>query len=64
MKREIWRNYPVGEKQELVRSLMERDLLERTDGSRPDRQPGRCCPVGCRVPDFVKQAPFPREAAE
>ena len=64
MKREIWRNYPVGEKQELVRSLMERDLLERTDGSRPDRQPGRCCPVGCRVPDFVKQAPLPREAAE
>lgn len=64
MKREIWRNYPIGEKKDVVRDLMERDLLERTDGKRPDRQPGRCCTIGCRVPDFVKDVPIQREAAE
>ena len=64
MKREIWRNYPIGEKKDVVRDLMERDLLERTDGKPPDRQPGRCCTIGCRVPDFVKDVPITREAAE
>lgn len=52
MKREIWRQYPVYEKKEIVQKLTERDLLER-NGKKPDRQPGRCCTVGCRVPDFL-----------
>ncbi|MGY8962505.1 MAG: 4-hydroxyphenylacetate 3-hydroxylase C-terminal domain-containing protein, partial [Rhodospirillales bacterium] len=53
MKREIWRQYPVAEKKEIVQQLMDRDLLERKDGKQTDRQPGRCCTVGCRVPDFL-----------
>lgn len=64
MKREIWRNYPIAEKQEIVQQLMERDLLERTDGKDPDRQPGRCCPVGCRVPDFLQDGSERKQAAE
>lgn len=57
MKREIWRHYPVGEKKEIVERLIERDLVERTDGKQPDRQPGRCCPIGCRLPEFLRHAP-------
>ena len=53
MKKEIWRNYPIGEKKEIVQQLMDRDMLERTDGKNADRQPGRCCTIGCRVPDFL-----------
>ncbi len=53
MKREIWRNYPIGEKKEIVQQLMDRDLTEREDGKPADKQPGRCCTVGCRVPDFL-----------
>ncbi len=63
MKREIWRQYPVGEKKEIVQQLLDRDLLER-DGKKPDRQPGRCCTVGCRVPDFLLDDPPVSEAAE
>ncbi|MDX1594949.1 MAG: 4-hydroxyphenylacetate 3-hydroxylase C-terminal domain-containing protein, partial [Gammaproteobacteria bacterium] len=62
MKREIWRNYPVGEKKEVVQQLLERDVLEREDGKAPTRQPGRCCPVGCRLPDFLRDA-LHRDAA-
>jgi 4-hydroxybutyryl-CoA dehydratase/vinylacetyl-CoA-Delta-isomerase len=40
MKREIWRNYPVGEKKEVVRQLLERDLLEREGGKSASSQPG------------------------
>jgi aromatic ring hydroxylase len=48
MKREIWRNYPVMEKVELVESLLDRGIL--ADGRRVSKQPGRCCPTGCEVP--------------
>ena len=60
MKQEIWRNYPVGSKVELVERLLERGLAP--DGSpaaalhdpaRPitaNRQPGKCCDTGCSVP--------------
>jgi len=48
MKREIWRNYPVGEKAELVENLLDRGVL--ADGRRPSKQPGRCCATGCEVP--------------
>ena len=44
MKQEIWRNYPVGNKVELVERLLNRGLLH--DPTRPitaNRQPGRCC---------------------
>lgn len=48
MKQEIWRNYPVGSKVELVERLLERGVLH--DESRAitkNRQPGRCCAAGC-----------------
>lgn len=48
MKREIWRNYPVGEKVELVERLLDRGVL--ADGRRISKQPGRCCATGCEVP--------------
>src|SRR6187455_2207165 len=51
MKQEIWRNYPVGDKVDLVERLLNRGLLN--DPSRPitaNRQPGRCCDTGCTPP--------------
>ena len=60
MKREIWRNYPVAEKVELVESLLGRGVL--ADGGRVSKQPGRCCVAGCEVPEMPGGAP--REAAE
>jgi len=60
MKQEIWRNYPIGSKVELVERLLERGIA--ADGSpaaaphdpnRPitrNRQPGKCCDTGCMVP--------------
>lgn len=55
MKREIWRNYPVMEKRELVERLLDRGVLD--EGQRTSKQPGRCCVTGCEVPK-------PMEAAE
>ncbi|MFZ1883104.1 MAG: 4-hydroxyphenylacetate 3-hydroxylase N-terminal domain-containing protein [Rhodoplanes sp.] len=48
MKREIWRNYPVMEKAELVATLLDRGIA--ADGRRVSKQPGRCCTTGCEVP--------------
>ncbi len=59
MKREIWRNYPVMEKVELVERLLDRGVLAG-DGTRETRQPGRCCVKGCEAPtalDFASRAP-------
>ena len=64
MKREIWRNYPIAEKKEIVQQLMDRDMLTRTDGKKPDKQPGRCWPIGCRVPGFLLNEGNQKEAAE
>ena len=46
MKREIWRNYPIPEKTQLVQNLLERGV----SGDRPptSRQPGKCCATGCQ----------------
>jgi len=57
MKREIWRNYPIDEKKEIVQQLIDRDILATDEGRALDRQPGRCCAVGCRVPDFLMRPP-------
>ncbi len=60
MKQEIYRNYPIGSKVELVERILERGLA--ADGSpaatphnpnRPitkNRQPGKCCDTGCQKP--------------
>jgi 4-hydroxybutyryl-CoA dehydratase / vinylacetyl-CoA-Delta-isomerase len=61
MKREIWRNYPVGEKAELVEKLLDRGVL--ADGSKVTKQPGRCCATGCEVP-ALPSATENKQAAE
>jgi 4-hydroxybutyryl-CoA dehydratase / vinylacetyl-CoA-Delta-isomerase len=51
MKQEIWRHYPVGSKVELVERLLDRDVLH--DPARAitrNRQPGKCCDLGCTAP--------------
>ena len=65
MKREIWRNYPVMEKVELVESLLDRGVLN--DGGRVSKQPGRCCTTGCEVPQPTARldaAALPLEGAQ
>jgi 4-hydroxybutyryl-CoA dehydratase/vinylacetyl-CoA-Delta-isomerase len=64
MKREIWRNYPVMEKIELVESLLDRGVLDQ--GQRVSKQPGRCCATGCEVPEPPPhvEAPVLEGAAE
>jgi 4-hydroxybutyryl-CoA dehydratase/vinylacetyl-CoA-Delta-isomerase len=48
MKREIWRNYPIQEKTDLVEQLLDRGVLDQ--GKRVSKQPGRCCVKGCETP--------------
>ena len=52
MKREIWRNYPIAEKTELVERLLDRGILN--DGRRVSKQPGRCCTEGCAAPEAAE----------
>ncbi len=52
MKQEIYRNYPVGSKVELVERLLNRGVLN--DPSRAitaNKQPGKCCDTGCTPTD-------------
>lgn len=60
MKQEIWRNYPVGSKVELVERLLERGVL--ADEGRAitrNKQPGRCCDAGCSQPGQGVMVPLP-----
>ena len=60
MKQEIWRNYPVGSKVQLVERLLERGVVN--DPKRPiarNRQPGRCCDAGCTTPGQAMMVPMP-----
>jgi len=51
MKQEIWRNYPVGNKVDLVERLLDRGVLhDETRAITKNRQPGRCCDTGCTLP--------------
>ncbi|HLT26764.1 MAG TPA: 4-hydroxyphenylacetate 3-hydroxylase N-terminal domain-containing protein [Zeimonas sp.] len=64
MKQEIWRNYPVGSKVELVERLLERGVL--ADAQRPitrNRQPGRCCDAGCSAPGQPVMVAMPTPGA-
>lgn len=63
MKREIWRQYPVGNKVELVERLLNRGVLAPAsdDGTRAitrNRQPGRCCDAGCAAPGQAVMVPM------
>ncbi len=51
MKQEIYRNYPVGNKVELVERILERGLAHDPDRAiTKNRQPGKCCDTGCTTP--------------
>jgi 4-hydroxybutyryl-CoA dehydratase / vinylacetyl-CoA-Delta-isomerase len=51
MQMEIWRNYPLGNKVDLVERLLDRGVLaDETRKITRNRQPGRCCVEGCMVP--------------
>lgn len=51
MKQEIYRNYPVGSKVELVERILERGVAHDPDRAiTKNRQPGKCCDTGCTAP--------------
>jgi 4-hydroxybutyryl-CoA dehydratase/vinylacetyl-CoA-Delta-isomerase len=51
MKQEIWRNYPVGSKVDLVERLLERGVADDPQRTiTANRQPGKCCDMGCSGP--------------
>ncbi len=51
MKREIYKNYPIGSKVQLVERLLDRGLENDPDRAiTRNTQPGRCCSQGCTVP--------------
>jgi 4-hydroxybutyryl-CoA dehydratase/vinylacetyl-CoA-Delta-isomerase len=51
MKSEIYRRYPLGNKVDLVERLLERGVLaDETRKITRNRQPGRCCALGCGRP--------------
>jgi 4-hydroxybutyryl-CoA dehydratase/vinylacetyl-CoA-Delta-isomerase len=60
MKTEIWRNYPLGDKVDLV---LDRGVLaDATRKITRNRQPGRCCATGCFAPDAPRLVPLPMPA--
>lgn len=60
MKQEIWRNYPVGNKVDLVERLLDRGALaEEGRAITRNRQPGRCCDMGCAAPGQAVMVPLP-----
>ncbi|MGZ5215101.1 MAG: 4-hydroxyphenylacetate 3-hydroxylase family protein [Caldimonas sp.] len=63
MKREIWRNYPVGSKVELVERLLDRGVLHDPERAiTRNRQPGRCCDAGCSAPGQAMTVALPGAA--
>jgi 4-hydroxybutyryl-CoA dehydratase/vinylacetyl-CoA-Delta-isomerase len=64
MKQEIWRNYPLANRVELVERLLDRGVL--ADPSRSitrNRQPGRCCDAGCAQPGQAVMVAMPEKKA-
>ena len=63
MKQEIYRNYPIGNKVELVERLLDRGVLAPQDDSARaitrNKQPGRCCDQGCSVPGQAVMVDLP-----
>ena len=48
---EIYRQYPIGNKVDLVERLLERGVLDDAERTiTRNRQPARCCAEGCQVP--------------
>ncbi|MCQ8894959.1 4-hydroxyphenylacetate 3-hydroxylase [Limnobacter humi] len=68
MKQEIYRNYPIGNKVDLVERLLNRGLAaEPGTGSdraiTQNRQPGKCCAQGCTVPGQPVMVDLPNSRA-
>ena len=64
MKQEIWRNYPVGSKVELVERLLERGVAHDPQRAiTQNRQPGKCCDMGCTAPGQAVMVPMPKGRA-
>ena len=74
MKQEIWRNYPVGNKVELVERLLDRGVAaDGSAGAAPhdparaitrNRQPGKCCDTGCTTPGQAVMVDLPSPAGD
>ena len=61
MKMEIYRSYPIGNKVDLVERLLDRGVLaDETRRITRNRQPGKCCAVGCFAPDAPRMVALPR----
>jgi 4-hydroxybutyryl-CoA dehydratase / vinylacetyl-CoA-Delta-isomerase len=59
MKQEIYRNYPIGNKVELVERILERGV--NNDPNRPinqNKQAGKCCDMGCTTPGKAVMVPI------
>jgi 4-hydroxybutyryl-CoA dehydratase/vinylacetyl-CoA-Delta-isomerase len=66
MKMEIFRNYPIGNKVDLVERLLDRGVLaDATRKITRNRQPGRCCVAGCQMTELPATAavPLPKPSA-
>ena len=65
MRREIWRNYPVGDKAELVARLLERNVVAGPGRKiASERQPGKCCAMGCTPPGPTTMVALPATRKE
>jgi 4-hydroxybutyryl-CoA dehydratase/vinylacetyl-CoA-Delta-isomerase len=65
MKQEIWRHYPVGSKVELVERLLDRGVAHDPDRAiTQNRQPGKCCDMGCSKPGEPVMVPLPAPLKE
>jgi 4-hydroxybutyryl-CoA dehydratase / vinylacetyl-CoA-Delta-isomerase len=65
MKQEIYRNYPLGNKVQLVERLLERGINnDPTRAITQNTQPGKCCDTGCTTPGqpVMVDLPVPRNA--
>ncbi len=60
MKTEIYRNYPIGDKVDLVERLLDSGVLaDATRKITRNRQPGRCCGAGCFGADAPQMVAVP-----
>ncbi len=65
MKQEIWRNYPVGSKVELVERILERGVAHDPERAiTRNRQPGKCCDTGCTTPGQPVMVDLPEVQAQ
>ena len=63
MKQEIYRNYPIGNKVELVERLLARGLTtEPVRAIGRNKQSGKCCAQGCTVPGAPIMVDMPKAA--